>query len=220
MIIYDDLIDEVMLHFSQKEFEQEAAEAKSNFHKSVGIFDEESLDLEAKINLFMDWYIFYRQLKSNNKTPVETLCDGDTDFVAKEEYNHLIKNICSSRHSLFEFIKVKADDIYVRDLYSGYKMVLKKSPFTIGFSKNEIFSARLFPYDDTFVFSKAFCIHPPEAQKYIQKEVKKIKKLKEDEMLKAREEFIFRLIKMRFKIDQYKHIKLEDIYTNKPKLRM
>ncbi len=219
MISYDDLIDDVMLNFSQGDYEKEAIAAKSEFHKSVGIFDDDSIDLGNKINLFIDWYLFNRKLKSHNLTPIQ-LVGRDGHFPVRDGLGGLVQNLCSSKQSLFEFIKVKDEDVYVRDLYSEYKMVLKKSPFVVGFSKSEVFSARIFPFEDTFVFSKAFCIHPTQALKFILKEVKKIKKIKGDEQLIQREELIFRLLKMRYKIEQYKHIKIEDIYTDEPKLRI
>ena len=218
MIDYDEVIDQVMLYFSQGDFVEEVAEAKNEFHKTVGIFDEESIDLEGKINLFLDWYVFYRPLKDKGKTPVQLICENEIEIPA--DWSEKSKSLCESRHSLFEFIKVKGEDVHIKDLYSGYKMILKKSLFILGFSKSEIFSARLFPFEDTFIFSKAFCIHPAEACKFILKEVKKINKLKGDELEKAREELIFRLLKMRYKIEQYKHINIEDIYTNEPKLRI
>lgn len=218
-MIYDDLIDDIMLHFSQEKYQPEVAEAKNEFHRTVGIFDEESIDVENKINLFMDWYIFHRPLKSTNVPPVELLRQG-LEYNVKEGQELCIKNLCASRYSLFEFLKVKGEDIYVKDLFSNYKTVLKKSPFVLGFSKSEIFSARLFPLEDTFIFSKAFCIHPEPATKFILKEIKKVNKIKDDEKTKARLDLIYKLLKMRYKLDQYKHIKLEDIYTNDPKLRI
>ncbi|MCB0390371.1 MAG: hypothetical protein KDD58_03720 [Bdellovibrionales bacterium] len=216
---YDDLIDEVMLLFSQNKYENEVASAKNEFHRAAGIFDEESIDVENKINLFMDWYLFHRPLSLDGVRPIDKICKGEIK-PNLEIPDDRLKSFCSSRHSLFEFIKVKGEDVYVKDLFSNYKTVLKKSPVTLGFSKSEIFSARLFALNDTFVFSKAFCIHPEQACKYILKEVKKIKKLSDEERDQKRFDLIFRLLKMRYKIDQYKHIKLEEIYTDEPKLRI
>ncbi|MCB9026164.1 MAG: hypothetical protein H6625_07610 [Bdellovibrionaceae bacterium] len=218
-MIYDELIDDIMLHFSKEKYAEEVKEAKNEFHRSVGIFDEESIDLESKINLFMDWYIFHRILKSEQVPPIKLISRGE-EYKVQKGNEVLIKNMCASRYSLFEFSKVKDEDVYVKDLFSNYNIVLKKSPFILGFSKNEIFSARLFPYEDSFVFSKAFCIHPEQATKYILKEVKKINKINIDESISARQDLIYKLLRMRYKIDQYKHIKLKDIYTSDPKLRI
>jgi len=219
MISYDELIDDLMLHFSQPPHDGEAQVAKNEFHKLVGIFDEDAVDLGNKINLFIDWYIFSRPMSQRGESPIKTL-DGQSDWPIRKDLLPFASQALASKASLFELIKVKGEDLYVKDLFSDYKMVMKKSPFTIGFSKNEIFSARIFPYEDTFMFSKSFCIHPVEAQKYILKEIKKIKKMKLEDQYAAREDLIFRLLKMRFKIDQYKHLKIQEIYAENPKLKI
>src|ERR1051325_10162182 len=88
-------------------------------------------------------------------------------------------------------------------------------PYTTLF-RSEIFEVRVFPYEKTWVFSRGFCFHPAEAKSFILKEVKKVRHL--DEIQK--EALMFRLLKMRYKFEQYKHIRLDFIYTNDTKLRI
>ena len=176
MKLYDELTDKLMTFFSSSEFAEDASQARSDFHRSVGVFDEESEDLESKISLFIDWYLFVRHLPSLNVRPIDYIVDKMPlkEFTGEEASLASLKN---SRYSLFEFIKSKGDDVYIKDLFSGYKLVLKDSHFVLGFKKDEFFSARLFPFEDSFVFAKAFCIHPSPATKFILSEIKKIKKV-------------------------------------------
>ena len=104
---YDDLIDDLMLQYSQNEYESEVTEAKNQFHRTVGIFDEESIDVENKINLFMDWYLFHRPLIKNGETPIQLVCKQLEKQQAQNSAVN-IKNLCASRYSLFEFLNFRA----------------------------------------------------------------------------------------------------------------
>ena len=84
-------------------------------------------------------------------------------------------------------------------------MVIKDSDVVVGFNKGDVFEARLIPHEDSFIFTRAFCFHPPQALKFISKEIKGIKKGKEN-LDQAREEFLLKLYKMKSAFDQYKHV--------------
>ncbi len=215
---YEELLEKLMQHYTVGEFEDEAKEAKQEFYKIAGIFDEESFNLEMKLMQFIDWYVFSRPLRSTGESLISKAL-SDSKFEVLDEEKPFYINLNSNRHSLFEFIKVKGEDVYIKDLFSDYKMTLKKSSVVVGFSKDEIFETRLIPHEDSFLFSDAFCIHPAEATKYILKEIKQVKKLEESAQAGEREKLITKLFRMRHKVDQYKHIKLNEIYTNEPRLK-
>lgn len=215
---YEPYLEKLIQHYTTGDYEPEVQEAKKYFLKSAGVFDEESVDLEMKMLQFTDWYLMTRPL-SGKVVPPSSYCLDDEKFTISEEEERFFQNISHHRHSLFSFIKVKGDDVHIKDLFSGYKLVLEKSPVVVGFDKNEIFETRLIPHEDSFVFSTAFCIHPAGASKYILQEVKALLKNK-DHSFHDRDDLMFRLFKMRHKIEQYKHIRLEQIYTNDPKLKV
>ena len=129
-------------------------------------------------------------------------------------------NLRNSRHSLFEFQKLKKDDVHIRDLFTGFKYVILKSRVTQGFNKDEFFEARLIPNDGGFIFSSSFCFHPSVVSGFILKEVKRINKLPEEQQAQAREEMIARLFKMKHKHEQYAHLDVHQIYSNESKLRI
>lgn len=210
---YEKLIEKILTHFAGPQFQDEVRMAKREFFDSSSIFDESSPHFELRMNQFFDWYFFTRPLKGYEQTPLESaILPRELKYTPQEiEQLEVLKR---SRHSLFEFIKFKDGDIHVRDLLADKKMVVKKSPYTIGFSDEEIFEVRLIPVGDTWIFTKGFCFHPAEARKYILTEIKRYRKntdLNPDELM-------LRLVKMRYKYEQYKHVKLEMIYTNENKL--
>jgi hypothetical protein len=215
----NELIDRLITFFTSDRFQEEVARAKKDFFDESGVMDEENHDFEMRMTQFLEWYLFTR--------PLSTLSDGSgitpafyalqlPEFQMTAEERPLFEKLAVTRHSLFEFIKIRGDDIYVRDLFLNKKIVIPNSPINIGFSREEFFDARLIPDGENFQFSRAFCFHPEEASKFILSEIKRIKKSGkpgEDEA------FMLRLLKMRYKYEQYRHLKLEYVYTNEKKVR-
>ena len=112
-------------------------------------------------------------------------------------------------------MKIRGDDIHIRDLLLDKKIVIHDSPIRIGFNRDEFFDGRLIPSGEEFHFARSFCFHPGEASKYILTEVKKLRKASAQEQ----EAFMLKLLKMRYKYEQYRHLKLDYVYTNEKKVR-
>ena len=237
--MYDDLIDRLTLFFTGDKFRADVASAKKEFFDESGIMDEENQTFEMRMTQFLEWYLFTRPLIAANATqaPARTVSlDAEAgsaarpasqptpaqyalellSFEMKPEERPIFENLANVRHSLFEFLKVRGDDIHIKDLLLNKKIVIFNSPIRIGFSREEIFDARLIPDGENFHFSKGFCFHPAEASKYILGEIKKLRKLNDPIQ---DEGFMLRLMKMRYKYEQYRHLKLEYVYTNEKKVK-
>lgn len=216
---YDDLIERLMQHYTGSRYMSEVQAAKEDFFERAGSFDEASNDFESKMAKFTDWYLFTRPMENSGRVSIEMVLDDPSySLDDKERLNYL--NLRNSRHSLFEFTKLKGDDVYIQDLFTGFKYVIRQSKVTQGFNPDEYFEARLIPHDGGFVFSNAFCFHPAAVSRFILKEVKKVNKLPEEEQAKGREDLIARLFKMKSKYEQYRHLDIHDIYSNESKLRI
>ena len=216
---YDVLVEKLMNYFAGENHVDEVAEAKREFFDRAGILDEMSSDFEMKMAQFVDWYLFSRPLSKNKQTPLEAAMTMSKGPLNGED-RAALENMTKSIHSLFEFLKLKGDDVYVRDVFTAQKHVIKSSPITVGFNKSELFEARLFPVQDSFQFSKAFCFHPPQVTKIILKEVKKVKKMEQVDVAPAKEALLVRLFKLRYKHEQYKHLDVREIYSPDSKLRI
>lgn len=213
--MYDSLIDRLILFFTGERFQDEVASAKKDFFDESGIVDEESPNFEMRMTQFLEWYLFSRKLREVNLTPAEYALELP-EFEMSSDERPLFENLVGIRHSLFEFLKIRGNDIYVKDLWLGKKIVIPNSPVNIGFNRDEIFDARVIPDGDTFRFTRAFCFHPPEASRYILSEIKRIRKLENPD---EEEAFMLKLMKMRYRYEQYRHLKLEYIYTNEKKIK-
>ncbi len=214
-MIYEKQIEAMLNHFTGPAYLTEVAEAKREFFEQAGILDEASEYFESRMAQFLDWYLFTRELSKVHLTPVQLMCENapyHVDVLEKDIY----VSLSQTQHSLFEFIRIKGHDVIVKDLFRGEKVTLQNSNVLAGFNSDEIFEARVIPFDNNFVFTQGFCFHPPDVKKFILKEIKKVKHLD----VSQQEELMFRLLKMRYKHEQYRHIRVEYIYSNDQKLRI
>ncbi len=216
---YDDLTELLMNHFTSQSFSEEVESAKREFFDRVGIFDEDSADFEMKMSQYVDWYLFTRKLNKSGETPIATALKGGELLLSSEQREYL-RSFAESRHSLFEFSKTKGEDVYIKDIFSGEKYIIKDSQVTLGFDKSEYFEARVVKIGEALIFGRSFCFHPAQVSRFIAKEAKLVKKLPEAEQAAAREALILRLFRMKYKHQQYRHVNVKEIYSNDSKLRV
>jgi len=214
-MIFDGILEKLLQNFTSPEYRDEVIQAKKDFFEDAGLVGDESFYFEVRMSQFLDWYLFTRELSKNHLPPVHLASESNL-LNLNEDEQALLNCLTKCQHSLFEFIKARGTDVYIRDLFTGKKIVLQDSHVSRGFNSDEVFETRIIPYNNTFLFAKGFCFHPAEAKSFILKEIKKVKHLDNAQ----KEALMFRLLKMRYKFEQYKHIRLEYIYTNDSKLRI
>ncbi len=219
MNIYEPLTDRLLQCFTTEEFADDVEQGRIVFFEGTGFLDEEAENYNMKMKQFGDWFLFHRPLNAYGRAPVE-VCSELDDFEILEEQKVLFNNLKNTRHSLFEFIKFSKEDMHIKDLFSDYKMILKRMPLKYGFNKGDIFEGRLIPHEDNFCFTQSFCFHPEESKKFILKGIKKNKILPIEGQAGAREQFIFKIFKMKNKYEQYAHIAADKIYTDGVGLRI
>lgn len=210
---YELLIEKILNHFVGESFKDELQMAKEEFFGNSGVLDENSDHFETRMAQFYDWYFFTRELKGFGQTPLEA-CLLVRELRFSEEELKALEVLKQHRHSIFEFSKIKNGDVYIKDLLANKKLVVKESPYVFGFDSDELFEVRLIPQGDTYIFTRGFCFHPESVKKFILAEIKKHRK---DPDLDP-DLLMLRLIKMRYKFEQYKHVKPEMIYSNEGKL--
>ncbi len=210
---YEGLIEKILQHFAGPNFKAELDLARREFFGKTNVLEESSPQYEMKISQFFDWYFFTRELSGYGRTPLEVcLAERELRFTSEEE--EILQAFKQHRHSLFEFLKIKGDDVHLLDLFKNEKLIVAKSKWIYGFEPHEIFEARLIPEGQGWVFAKGFCFHPVEANRYILAEVKRHQK---DPDLDP-DELMFKLAKMRSRFEQYRHMNPETIYSDETKL--
>lgn len=209
---FQNLMDKILQHFAGPHFQDELQKAKKEFFE--GPLDESNSDsFELRMSQFYDWYFFTRTLLGYGQTPLEA-CPMVRELRFSEEETKLLNQMQNHRHSLFEFVKIKGQDIYLKDLFKNDKVVVRQSNLVYGFNSEEIFEVRLIPVADSFLFTKGFCFHPSDAKRFIYSEVRKCRK---DPDLDP-SALMLRLVKMRFRFERYRHVRPEAIYSEESKI--
>ena len=162
---------------------------------------------------FYDWFFLDRPMKSYFKTPL-AVAHEQRDLRLDQDDLTVIDILKSHQHSIYEFVKSKGDVFQLKDLFSGEKVSVQNSQTFFNFDEKEFFEARLVNLDGKKYFLKGFCFHPESAQKFILTQIK-IYKANPDLQFK---DFLIRLNKMRYKFEQYRHVKIEMIYNDDNKL--
>ena len=200
-------------HYTSSAFQQELTEAKKEFFENAGTLDENKPHYNLRMHQFYEWYFLTRPLKSYMQTPIE-VCTLHRELRLTPEDEVAIEVLKKHRHSMFEYLKSKGDNVYLKDLFTNEKIVANHTDLVFGFEEKEYLEARLVHLNNSYYFLKSFCFHPESAQKFILQEVKAHQKNKDLNPAA----FILRLNKMRYKFEQYKHVKPELIYTNDNRL--
>jgi len=212
---YNDGIEKLAIYFSGSKYESEVVEAKKLFFADVGIDDKESERYERWMNIFFDWYLFSRPISGTSLPPAQFALEIDEFQQLHGDEKKVFTSLAKCEHSLLQFIKSKGDFVFFNDIFRKKKVKVVDNEFVLTLEKGDICDSRLIPEEDHFYFSKGFCCHPREANRFILKEAKLLKKAEAHEQ----QAFQINLIRMYFKMEQYSHLKVEQIYNRESKVR-
>jgi hypothetical protein len=200
-------------HFATAKYQDELNMARKEFFENAGTLDENKPNYALRMSQFYDWYFLTRPLKGHMQTPLMVV-DIQRDLRLTEEDQEVINVLKKARHSLFELVKVKKGEITLKDLFKNEKLTVNTDQHIFEFDEKEFFEIRIIELNGKKYFLKGFCFHPESAQKFILAEVKTYQKNPDLDPA----DFMLRLVKMRYKFEQYRHVKPEMIYTNENKL--
>ena len=200
-------------HFATAKYQDELNMARKEFFENAGTLDENKPNYALRMSQFYDWYFLTRPLKGHMQTPLMVV-DIQRDLRLTEEDQEVINILKKARHSLFELVKVKKGEITLKDLFKNEKLTVNTDQHIFEFDEKEFFEIRIIELNGKKYFLKGFCFHPESAQKFILAEVKTYQKNPDLDPA----DFMLRLVKMRYKFEQYRHVKPEMIYTNENKL--
>lgn len=210
--MYQKYLDPVVEMFTTGEYYKEVFQAKQEYFERAGVVYEDDNEFENRMCTFMDWYAFDRELPSIDLPPIKYYFRKNKDLFSSEELN-IYKDFCNTIHSIFYLRKISGGTIYLKDLFSKKNHEVKDTEINMGFVSGDIFEARLIPFKGVFEFSKGFCFHPVEMEKFIMGEIKKVRYQDRSRQTKL----ILQLAAMKLKHMRYQHINIKHIYTFEPK---
>ena len=212
--VFKQSLKKLIGYYTGSEFISELNSAKKLFFDNTGSLDENKPNFNLRMHQFYEWYFLTRPLKGYMKTPL-AVCDQHRDLRLSPHDVSTIQILkLTHQHILFEYIKMKGDIIFVKNLMTNKKIEIEQGNLVFGFDSKEFFQARIIEIDEKKYFLDSFCFHPESSQKFILSEIKKLQSSPDLSL----EDFLLRLNKMRYKFEQYKHVKPELIYTNDNKL--
>lgn len=213
MMTYDRCIEKLTEYFSSTKYKPEVVKAKEGFFSDIGLNESDTGDFERNLNLFFDWYLFTRPLKGTLLTPAKLALNLDGFSIASDE-KPFFEGMADARFSLFEYIKTKGKDHYVKDLLENKKITIKDSSVVLAMNKGSIFSAHVIVDGKNNYLSTGIVCHPLEVRKFIIDRIKQTSSSYEE-----RWQLIVQLIKMYFKLDRYPHVKHTQIYSDSTTMR-
>lgn len=202
MIILD-YLEEVLNFYGQGDYEKEITSAKEEFEDKFGKIHDESPFYESFLNVFHDWYIFNRTLSAKGLTPIKKFITEGNHNLSIEQVD-LLRVFATCSLGVYEVLKVKNDQVFLKNLLHKEKKVLTDAVFSTSLQRGDVAQFRLLPYKEQNVASMFFILHPKNAKRIIAKSLKN--KLEYNILMNN-------LIRYRVKNENYNHLDPSKVYS-------
>jgi len=166
-------IDLLIQTITQDQDSSKIVEAKRDYQKLAGEIYEDDKSYEARMGLFLEWYIFDRKGPGNGETPFEMLIAQNRDGLLLNKLKN-VENFADNIHGLFVVKKIRDNEVVALNLLDDKKYSVKEKEGNFLFHKNDLFEGRIISIKGDYYFSGNFCFHPKETEKFIKSEAKKI----------------------------------------------
>jgi hypothetical protein len=208
--MYQKYLEPVVEEFTTGEYYREVYNAKQEYFDKAGIVYEDDAEFEQRMCIFMDWYIFERDLPGVDLPPIKFYFRKNKDKLTGDSLN-IYRDFCSTIHSIFRLKRTTFNrkGLVVLDLFSNKTHTVTDAEINRGFSRGDLFEARIIPYQGGFEFSKGFCFHPIDMESFILGEIKKVRYQDKGKQTKL----ILQLSAMKLKHLRFQHIDISHIYT-------
>jgi len=208
------VLDPIIQKFTTGDHYAQVCAAKLEYFERSGAVHEDDPDYDQRMNLFLNWYLFDRDLPGVDLPPIVLYHRTEAPLLDANQQK-IVTAFTKTLHSLFR-MKGKAlfgSGLVVKDLFSKKKYKVQNSNFDEAFSSGDVFEARLVAYDGKNYFLDGFCFHPLETAGYILDEVKKIRHQDQSRHFK----FILQLSGMKLKHQRFSHVDVRHIYSEHSK---
>ena len=208
--MYQKYLEPTVEEFTTGEYYREVYNAKLEYFEKAGVVYEDDPEFEQRMCCFMDWYLFERDLPEVDLPPIKFYFRKNKDGFNSEELN-IYRDFCSTIHSIFRLKRMtwNRKGLVVIDLFSNKTYTVVDSEINQGFSRGDIFEARIIPFKGGYEFSRGFCFHPVEMESFILGEIRKVRYQDKSRQTKL----ILQLAAMKLKHYRFSHIDIKHIYT-------
>ncbi len=207
--MYQKYLEPVIEDFTTGEYYREVYQAKQEYFHKAGIVYEDDPEFEQRMCIFMDWYLFDRDLPGVDLPPIRYYFRKNKQRFSHEELT-VYQDFCRTIHSIFRLKSFawNRKKFTIVDLFSKKTHAVIDSEMSHGFARGDIFEARLIPFQGANELSRGFCFHPAEVQSFILSEVKKVRFQDKSRQTKL----VLQLASMKLKHSRFPHIDIHHIY--------
>ncbi len=207
--MYQKYLEPIIEAFTTGEYYREVYNAKLEYFDKAGIVYEDDAEFEQRMCIFMDWYLFDRDLPGVDLPPIKYYFRKNKEHFSNEELN-IFRDFCSTIHSVFRLKRFTWDrkGFVVLDLFSNKSHTVVDTEINRGFTRGDLFEARIIPFKGGNEFSRGFCFHPADMESFILGEVKKVRYQDKSRQTKL----ILQLAAMKLKHLRFPHIDIRHIY--------
>lgn len=207
--MYQKYLEPIIEEFTTGEYYREVYNAKQEYFDKAGIVYEDDVEFEQRMCIFMDWYIFDRDLPGVDLPPIKYYFRRNKERFSSEELN-IYRDFCFTIHSVFRLKRftLNRKGLVILDLFSSKTHTVTDSEINRGFARGDIFEARIIPFKGGYEFSRGFCFHPADMESFILGEVKKVRFQDKSRQTKL----ILQLAAMKLKHLRFPHIDIRHIY--------
>jgi len=197
-------IDQALTDYSAGAHYDSMLEAKKKYFELTGSLTEADDEFESKMNSFNDWYLFQYLSPRSTITVMK-------DYLDKNKVEDEVSlAFLSINHSLFEFSKTSwGGKIILNDILHKEKIELSEDSVPLGLVEKDIFSGRIINFQDQNYPFQGICIYPSTVKSILQKEAKKVRKMKNP---KAEAKFLLFAEGLKTKWIHYGHIDAKKIF--------
>src|SRR5918912_621002 len=138
--MYQKYLEPIIDEFTTGEYYREVYNAKLEYFDKAGIVYEDDVEFEQRMCIFMDWYLFDRDLPGVDLPPIKYYFRKNKDKFSSEELN-IYRDFCSTIHSVFRLKRFSwsGKGFVVLDLFSGKAYTVADTEITRGFARGDIF---------------------------------------------------------------------------------
>ena len=141
-------IDLLIQTITQDQDSGDIVEAKRNYQKFAGEIYEDDKSYEARIGLFLEWYMFDRKDLGNGKTPLERLIAQNADGALPDRLKN-VQIFTDNIHGLFVVKKIRDNEVVVLNLLDDKKYSVKEKKGNFIFHKDNLFEGRIILMEGT-----------------------------------------------------------------------
>src|SRR3954454_23847097 len=118
--MYQKYLEPIIEEFTTGEYYREVYNAKQEYFDKAGIVYEDDAEFEQRMCIFMDWYIFDRDLPGVDLPPIKYFFRKNKDRFTSEELN-IYRDFCSTVNSVFKLklLPWRKNGVVILDLFSN-----------------------------------------------------------------------------------------------------